>query len=212
MVDDHPLTLRGYELSLNEYSDRYIFEFHKANDSAQALKLIEQNEPNFFHIIFLDIRLPVSNKNSLINGEELGVKIKKTITSKIIVLSSISDTQRIYSILSNLEPNAFIIKTEATPELLLEAIDHVLFDKEYYSPKIKKLISIQNSEHPALDIYDIKILYFLSVGEKMKNLPDYVHLSIASIERRKKKIKAYFGNNYATDRELIETAIKKGYI
>lgn len=212
MVDDHPITLRGYELSLNEFSDRYIFEFHKAHDSAEAIELIEKNETNFFHIVFLDIRLPVSDNNSLINGEELGVKIKKTIPSKIIVLSSISDTQRIYSILNNLEPNAFIIKTEATPELLLEAIDHVMSNKEYYSPKIKKLISIQNSQDPTLDIYDIKIMYFLSVGEKMKNLPNYVHLSIASIERRKKKIKAYFGNNDATDRELIETAIKKGYI
>jgi len=212
MVDDHPITLRGYELSLNECSNRYVFEFYKAHNSEEALELIEKNEPGFFHLIFLDIKLPVGENNTLINGEELGLKIKKTISSKIIVLSSINDTQRIYSILSNLDPNAFIIKTEATPELLLEAIDQVMSQKSFFSPKIKRLISIQNTQDTTLDIYDIKILYFLSLGEKMKNLPDFVHLSIASIERRKKKIKTFFGNNDATDREIIEIAKKKGYI
>lgn len=212
MVDDHPLTLRGYELSLNEYSKKYCFEFYKAHDSAEALALIEKNEVDFFNIVFLDIRLPVSSNNSLINGEELGMRIKKTNTSKIIVLSSISDNQRIYSILNNLQPNAFIVKTEATPELLLEAIDHVIINKTFYSPKIKQLVTIQKDEDPALDIYDIKILYFISVGEKMKNLPDFVHLSIASIERRKKKIKTYLGNIDYSDRELIEISKKKGYI
>lgn len=212
MVDDHPLTLRGYELSLSEYSERYSFEFYKAHDSAEALTLIEANEPDFFHITFLDIRLPVSSTNSLINGEELGMRIKKTNTSKIVVLSSINDNQRIYSILNNLQPHAFIVKTEATPELLLEAIDHVLMNKTFYSPKIKQLVTIQKNEDPVLDIYDIKILYFISIGEKMKNLPDYVHLSIASIERRKKKIKTYLGNIDYTDRELIEISKKKGYI
>ena len=212
MVDDHPIILKGYELSLNEFSDNYVFEFYKAQNSVEAINLIEQNEPDFFHIVFLDIRLPVNNDYALINGEDLGIKIRKTTNSKIIVLSSIGDTQRIYSILNNLEPDGYIIKTETTPEILLDAIDAVLNDRNYFSSKIKKLKNVQNSENPTLDVYDIKILYFLSVGEKMKNLPDFVHLSIASIERRKKKIKAYFGNKEASDRELIETAKEKGFI
>ncbi|RKR14279.1 DNA-binding NarL/FixJ family response regulator [Maribacter vaceletii] len=212
MVDDHPIILKGYELSLNEFSDNYIFEFYKAQNSVEAVNLIEQNEPDFFHIVFLDIRLPVNNDYALINGEDLGIKIRKTTNSKIIVLSSIGDTQRIYSILNNLEPDGYIIKTETTPEILLDAIDAVLNDRNYFSSKIKKLKNVQNSENPTLDVYDIKILYFLSVGEKMKNLPDFVHLSIASIERRKKKIKAYFGNKEASDRQLIEAAKEKGFI
>ncbi|MFL0087526.1 DNA-binding response regulator, partial [Tenacibaculum maritimum] len=63
-----------------------------------------------------------------------------------------------------------------------------------------------------IDDLDRKILYELSIGTKMKNLPDVVPLSITAIERRKREIKKMFSISSLDDRDLILTAREKGFI
>jgi hypothetical protein len=52
----------------------------------------------------------------------------------------------------------------------------------------------------------------LSIGELTKNLPKYVPLAIATIERRKKRLKMVFDIPYGGDKEIIEIAKLRGYI
>ena len=206
------MTLRGYELSLIEYSGNREFEILKAGNSVEAMTILEDNTSMPFDIVFLDINLPISQELNLINGEDLGLKIKKKYRAKIIVISSIIDQERIYGILKNLKPDGFITKCETIPEILIDAIDYTLRDEKYYSKDIKKYYRINDIKNEHLDSFDLKILHLISVGEKMKNLPEYVPLSLPSIERRKKKIKTYFGINSTSDRELISKAKEKGFV
>lgn len=206
------MILRGYELSLIEYSGNKEFEVFKAVNSAEAFAILEDNNSEPFQIIFLDINLPVSEELNLINGEELGLKIRKRYKAKIIIISSIVDKERIYGIIKNLKPDGFITKCETIPEVLIAAIVCSLKNQQYYSKDIKKYYQISDLEHDYLDTFDMKILHLISVGEKMKNLPNYVPLSLPSIERRKKKIKMYLGVNSTSDRELISKAKNKGFV
>lgn len=209
------MILNGYELCLKEYSDDRQLEILKARNSEEALTLLEEHNEHPFQIVFLDINLPISEELNLINGEELGVKITKKCNAKIVVITSIVDQDRIYGILKNINPHGFITKNEATPEMLIEAIDSTLKNEKFYSKEVKNYnqnIDPKEPQSPYLDTIDLQILQLISVGEKVKNLPDFVPLSLPSIERRKKKIKVYLGVSSTSDRELILKARDKGFL
>ena len=59
---------------------------------------------------------------------------------------------------------------------------------------------------------DRKILYELSIGSRMKDLPNYIPLSVASIEKRKRQLRKVFGVKNKGDRELILKAREIGVI
>tara|TARA_R110002033_G_scaffold66981_3_gene118014 strand:+ start:74766 stop:75422 length:657 start_codon:yes stop_codon:yes gene_type:complete len=210
IVDDHPMTAYGYELSLKEIVQKDILEIKKAYDIDEALSLIKRSKEHPFDLYLIDINMPPSKNHKILNGEDLGVKIKElNQKSKIIVLTSLNNSTRIKLILNNLKPNGFLIKTKITPEILMDAIYAVLSNENYYSEEIKKFL---NSSSIQIDNIDRKILHFISIGEKMKNLPTYIPLSMASIERRKRKIKMQFNIPDCNDRELLAEASKRGYI
>lgn len=212
MIDDHPMTLKGYEMSLIDYSQNLEFEIFKAYNSAEAIELLKLNVNDPFQIIFLDIKLPISQELNLISGEELGIKIKKDFKAKIIVISSIGSPERVHGIIQNLQPDGYITKVETTPEVLIEAIDICLSNEKYYCRNVKNIFRIKDSTDDFLDKVDLKILYLISTGEKMKNMSEYVPLSLASIERRKRKIKIYLGVNGSSDKELILRGKEKGFL
>lgn len=87
-----------------------------------------------------------------------------------------------------------------------------LNDQTYYSEQTNRLIAHNTGDDLFLDSSDIKILYHLSKGALMKNLPKYVPLAMATIERRKKRLKMLFGITDGTDRELLDIARANGFI
>ena len=63
-----------------------------------------------------------------------------------------------------------------------------------------------------LDEYDRKILYELSIGTRMKDLPNLLPLSIAGIEKRKRNLKRMFNVKKLDDRQLMISAKEKGFL
>ncbi|WP_157926216.1 response regulator [Tenacibaculum maritimum] len=164
-------------------------------------------------IIFLDMRLPPSEDGTILSGEDLGLKIKELLpNSKIIVSTTFNDNYKVHSIFRSLNPDGFLVKNDITPQELVTAIQEVLTDPPYYSKTIMKLLRNETLSDHVIDDLDRKILYELSIGTKMKNLPDVVPLSITAIERRKREIKKMFSISSLDDRDLILTAREKGFI
>ena len=64
----------------------------------------------------------------------------------------------------------------------------------------------------SFDNIDRKILYELSIGTRMKDLPDIIPLSIAGIEKRKRHLKQIFNINSPNDKELLKIAKEKGFV
>jgi hypothetical protein len=75
-----------------------------------------------------------------------------------------------------------------------------------------KLLRSEISNDYLIDDIDRKIIHELSIGTRMKDLPNSVPLSITAIERRKRQIKQLFGVNSADDKDLILMARDKGFI
>ncbi len=213
IVDDHPMTIWGYELTLKMYAEDYEWNFGKANNCDQAIKILENNTHTPYQVVLLDINLPASDSGNIKNGEDLGLEIRKLYPDiKIIVLTMLGDALRIKYILKNLNPNGFIIKSQITPELLFDSIANVLKNGNFYCKEVQKVLPLNIPNHEELNTFDKEILYYISIGEKMKNLPKHIPLSMASIERRKKNLKIFFGISEGTNRDLIHRAREKGFL
>lgn len=215
MVDDHPITLDGYKkilTGLNKSEHKYIIEL--ASNCEEAYKkvnyTIDIKSP--YHIIFLDIGLPPAEKLKIFSGEDLGVKIREiSPSSKIIILTMYNENFRIHNILRNISPEGLLIKSEVTPPELFRAFSQVLEDNIYYSQTVSALMRKQYGNEIILDELDRNILFQLSKGIMTKDLIEYVPLSLAAIEKRKKNMKLVLKVE-GGDLLLIDRAKELGFL
>ncbi|WBL25745.1 response regulator [Zunongwangia sp. HGR-M22] len=211
LVDDHHIILEGYKNVLSKIIlDNYIISVETSDSCDSAWSLLEEMK---FDIVFLDINFPISEKNKILSGEDLGVKIKLNFPEiKIIVLTVLGDPFRLHNILLNINPDGFLLKGETTSEELKRCFAKVITSPPYYGSKVSKLLHSEISKNSLIDETDRNILYQLSLGTKTKDLPNYIHLSLRAIEDRKRKLKETFGVSGDGNKALLEKARQSGYI
>lgn len=215
MIDDHPITLEGYKnilISLQDSNSNLLID--TASDCEDAYWKIHKSseEDNLFDIIFLDIRLPPAESLKIFSGEDLGLKIREiSSSSKIIILTMHNENFRIYNILKNISPEGLMIKSDVSPKEFFRAFSDVLNNKLYYSHTVKVLMRKQFANDIVLDELDRNILYHLSKGVMTKDLIQYMPLSLAAIEKRKRNIKEILEIE-GGDLLLIERAKQLGFI
>ena len=216
IIDDHPLILDAYKsaLSIVQLNFKDLkFKIDTANDCEIAYsKILEASQDNSLDLIFLDIKLPPSSDGKILSGEDLSIQIKRLLKNvKIIVSTTFNESHRVNSIFKNINPDGFLIKNDVGPEEIIEAIKRVITDPPYYSKTVIKQLRKFILNDIVLDELDRHLLYELSIGTKMKDIPKVIPLSIAAIERRKRHLKDIFGVD-KDDRELILKAKNKGFI
>ncbi|CAL2081809.1 response regulator [Tenacibaculum sp. 190524A02b] len=218
IIDDHPLISEAYKSAfryLEMQENTFFFDIHVKHNCDDAREIIHEfSEANkTIDIIFLDMRLPASEDGTILSGEDLGHKINDMLPdSKIIVSTTFNDNYRVHSIIRSIDPDGFLVKNDITPHELVTAIKEVLTAPPYYSKTVMKLVRNQMSSDYILDDIDRKILYELSIGNKMKKLPEVIPLSFAGIQKRKRQIAKIFGVDSNDDRELILVARDKGFL
>lgn len=218
LIDDHPIARDAYKDALNyiESSEKNVlFEIEEAGSCDEATDIVQYllEKDRWIDVVFLDISLPASKDVKIVSGEDLGLWISTKMPNiKIIVSTAFNDNYRMYNIMKNLDPDGFLIKNDITSKELVEAIKVVINDPPYYSKTVLKLIRLEVSNEFVLDSIDRKLLYELSVGTMMKDIPDILHLSIAGIEKRKRKLKGIFNLETSTNKELLEKAKEKGFL
>lgn len=213
-VDDHEMTMLGYKFILEDIKmpDCEI-TVETANSFDKGKQKIEESKSNPFDIIFLDIQLFPAGESQLKTGEDLGKLARKVVpNTKIIFLSSFSDNFRINSILSSVNPEGYMVKTEIDEESLEEAVKTVLTEPPYYTKKALVAIRTRMANDIHLDDTDKKILYHLSLGVKTKDLVNHVALSLPGIENRKRHLKTIFEVEKRNDKALVEEAKRRGFL
>lgn len=217
VIDDHPIIIDAYERTLKLASannKEFNFEIDSANCCDTAVtKINEASLGKGFDIAFLDIKLPPSKDGKILCGEDLGIKIRDEYKHiKIIVSTTYNDSYKISGILRSINPDGFLVKNDLTQEVLFEAINTVILDPPFYSKTVMKLLRKQSANDFVIDKIDRKILYELSNGTKMNELPNVLPLSIAALERRKRILKDVFNVIGKGDRDLLVLAQEKGFI
>ncbi|WBL21471.1 DNA-binding response regulator [Zunongwangia sp. HRR-M8] len=183
-----------------------------ASDADAALEQVNKAE-KVFDIIILDIKIPASKDGRIISGEDLGVKFREiTPHSKLVVLTMFNEKYRLQNILKSINPEAFMIKSDVGSTELCAAILSISNGIPFYSKTVRELFRKQMTRDITLDENDRKILYYLSKGTKTKNLVDYIPLSLAAIEKRKRNIRKLFEIEESGDKLILEKAEEYGFL
>ncbi len=218
VVDDYPLMCETYKTilsSINPNETGYQFDLDVASncdDATQAIRLAYKTS-NYPDLVILDLKLTPSLDLKILSGEDLGVMVRELMPStKIIISTSSHDNFLINNIFKSINPDGFLVKKDVNSKILKNAILNVMRHIPFYSDTILKLLRKEISNDLILDFIDRKILYELSIGARMKDLPNFIPLSAPSIEKRKKHLKKVFNVKDKGDRELILMAKQKGFI
>ncbi|WP_298790209.1 histidine kinase [uncultured Allomuricauda sp.] len=214
-IDDHEMTMLGYKFILERIVfDGYSIIVDTANTFELGKRLIEESVDSFkYDILFLDVQMYPPNEDQPHSGEELGILARQLVPdTKIVFMSSFADNFRINSILTSVDPDGYLVKTDIDPKTLEEAVKVVTLNPPYYSSKALGAIRKKLSNDINLDEKDKKILYHLSIGTKNKDLEKFIRLSPSSIENRKRQLKSLFGTENENDLALILAAKNRGFI
>lgn len=217
IVDDHPIIADAYKSAfefISSENEKIKFDITIVNNSDDAIeKITKASKLNGFDIVFLDISLPPSSDGKILSGEDIGVKIRSLIPKcKIIVATTFNDNYRIQVILKNVNPDGFLIKNDINKDELVISIKTILANTPYYSKSVLELFRKQSSIDYKLDKIDRQLLYEMSIGTKMKDLPKIIPMSMTGLEKRKKHLKIIFEVKENDDRKLILRAKEKGFI
>ena len=215
MVDDHPMIIEGYQNTLmatkKDNQTLVIETAHNCDTASIMMERAASEKP--YDVCFFDISLPPSVDGKITSGEDLAMKAKNLMpNAKIIILTMFNESYRIHSIVKEINPDGFLIKSDLTSSELAEAFQHILYDPPYYSSTVSGFLNKSVINDIYVDEINRKILHLLSQGIKTRSLVDHISLSMSAIEKRKKQLKLLFSVEDGKDETLINEARTKGFI
>ncbi len=143
LIESNALVMEAYEKALEHVAlknEQLSFEIIKVNTYDLAIEQIKKTEA--IDVVFLDVRLPYSDNSSVLSGEFIGDELRnKREGTKIIVSTAYNNPSRILPFIKRLKPEGFLIKSDLTPEILINAVNRVLLAPPYYSKTVLKAIN-----------------------------------------------------------------------
>ena len=213
LVDDHPMTLDGYVLALSKVPSRFSLPFFdKALSCEKAYYLIKNANNKFtYDIAILDMDLPSCIAPPIASGKDLALIIRDIMpTTKIIMITAHTELITIYDIWKSVKPEGFVIKNDLTPEGLLNIVEVVSGGEVYKSYLVEECIREIWKKEIIIEDYNRQIIYYLSLGFKLKDLHKMIPISRGAINKRMIKINSVFE---VTDKEGLLKEVKRlGYI
>lgn len=216
LVDDHQLILEGI---LSYLKDIDNLEIETANSCDEAFSKIKSSlSENPFHIVFTDLSFDNQNKNVILDGGEAFIKsiLKEAIPIKVGVITGHSETNRIFNVIHNLNPSAYILKGKCSTDELTFAIQKMLKGEIYYTHEIHQKLLKRALVEIQMDDIAIQILKELPKHSKISNLEGLIKkddgslIKVRSIESKLSKLRTDLQANNNTD--LILKAKELGII
>jgi DNA-binding NarL/FixJ family response regulator len=205
IADDHQLIIEGILSYIKDIDNLDIETTNSCDDAYAKIKVALTETP--FQILFTDLSFDNATENSRIDsGENLIKKLKQEeIPIKVGVITGHSETNRVFNVIQNLNPNAYLLKGKCNTSELTFAIQKMMTDEVYYTHEIhqkllkRALIDIQ------MDEVAIQILKELPKHPKISNLEGIITkddgslLKIRSIENKLAKLRTDLQANNNTD-------------
>ncbi|MDP3680784.1 MAG: response regulator [Flavobacterium sp.] len=214
IVDDHPFIIEGYKNAITRYNpNEFEFFITQAKDCESAYGIITNPDALLFDIAFLDISMPPYEEKNIYSGEDLARLISEFMPNcKIILLTMYTELLKIKTIIKTINPNGLVIKNDLTFDELLFAFDKVIKNEKYYSQSVLKMLSQSEEDSIEIDQFDKEILFHISKGTKLSDIPQYIPISLGAIERRKIKLKELLKIEEGSDIDLVREAKSKGLL
>lgn len=176
IVDDHQLIIDGIIASLNEKGD---YDITSSNTCDKAFNKLKQEK---FDILFTDLSFDSNSQlNDIDSGESLIKKVKEAkIDVKIGVITGHTETNRIYNVIHNLQPSAYLLKNKCDATELDFAINKILNEDFYYSHEVHQKLIKRACVQIQMDEVAIQILKELPNQSKISNLEGIIKKSDGS--------------------------------
>lgn len=216
MTDDHPMIIEGYKntlLNTVKKSQKLIIDI--ATNCDESLELINKSIAlgEHYTVCFFDISIPPSKDGTYKSGVDLALYVrKKSRRAKIVMLTMFDESYRIHSVINNINPEGFLIKSDLTSRELASAFQAVLNNPPYYSGTVSQSIKRTGFSNIKIDDVHHRLLYFISKGLKNKDIAKEMELSLSSIEKKKKVLKEIFRVEDSDEKKLIEKAKGFGFL
>lgn len=212
IVDDHPFIIQGYKNAITRYEpNQYEFSILEAKDCESAYHVIT-NPSVIFDVAFLDISMPSYEEKELYSGEDLAKLILEYMPDcKIIMLTMFTEFLKLKTLINKVNPKGLVIKNDLTFDELLNAFDKVIKGQVYYSKSILEMLESHDNSIE-IDLFDKQILFHLSKGTEIQDMPQFIPISLNAIESRKASLKELLNVVGEEDLELVKAAKNKGLI
>lgn len=190
IVDDHKLIIQGLVCSLKDLGD---FDIIETNNCDNAFSIIKENlQTNPIDILFTDLSFDNNHSETILEGgEELIRAIKNNdISIKIGVITGHIETNRVYNVISNLNPDSYLLKSKCNSTELGFSITKMLNNEKYYTHEIHQKVLKRNIVQIQMDDIAIQILKELPKHPKISNLEgvitknDNSFIKLRSIENK----------------------------
>ncbi|MDQ7918261.1 hypothetical protein RBU60_11800 [Mesonia sp. MT50] len=216
LIADHPIITSAYQETFQKVASLppHRFNIRTALSYQEALKKLDYYRVDTLHLMFIDLELPPYEAMKIYTGQDFVLYVKRNFpATKVAIITRFTSDFKIYNLVKHLSPDAFLVKSEFTNELMENCIKELVENPPFYTKKVIQSLRKNLSNDMLLDKIDMKLLYHISIGVKTKDLPALLHLSIASIERRKKRLRDLFGiDDDKNDNALIIAAREKGFV
>ena len=170
IVDDHQLIIQGLLCSLEKVGNFEVVTTSDCDDALHLIKASEKSAP--FQILFTDLCFDNNTKETKLNGGEALIKAIRIngIEIKVAVITGLTETNRVYSIISNLKPNAYLLKGNCEAAEIGFAIQKMLKNEYYYSHIIHQKIIRRKIAQIKIDDVSLQVLKELPNHPKISNL------------------------------------------
>lgn len=205
IADDHQLVLEGFLNSLKEVGD---FDVVTTTNCDAAFDLIKTHiNSNPFQLLFTDLSFDnITEESDLDGGEELIKAIRNNeFDIKIGVITAHTETNRIYNVISNLNPNSYLLKSKSSATEIGFAVQKMLANEYYYTHEIHQKILRRNVVQIQMDDVAIQILKELPNHSKISNLEGVIKknngtaIKLRSIETKLANLRTDLNANNNTD-------------
>jgi DNA-binding NarL/FixJ family response regulator len=195
VVDDHPMNSDAYINLIKTNQKENASTFHKAIDCFTAHKIIKLAEKSkaALDVALIDINIPECPEEKLYSGTDC----------IIIMLTMHTEPLVLYNTYKSINPEGFLSKNDIDFEMFPEIINKIVHVENYYSTSINKAIQQLVKQTFGWDEFDSQIVLLLEKGIHTKDMPNYMNLSLSSIEKRKAIIKRQILEKKSSDKELI---------
>ena len=206
LADDHKLVRAGIRSLLERLRDVEVIA--EASDGREALRLVEENEPQ---VVLMDLAMPE------LNGLEATRRLTRTVPKvRVIILSIYSDQEHVYQAL-RAGAAGYLLKGAATEELEL-AIRSVAHGGTYLSPQVSKPVIMEYirrtnvglNSRERLSPRQTQILKLIAEGRTTKQVAIELAISIKTVETHRSALMTRIGVRDVAG--LVRYAVKTGLV
>lgn len=218
IVENHKFLVQMYNSVLRELESMgELGRFHisEARTYENGLALLQNlgNPSQGIDLAFLDLNISNLGQASHYEGIEIGMKVRSRFPeAKIMMMADYKNNYHINTTLRSIKPEGFFVMNDLDKEVLAPAVREALLDPPFYSKSVLKSLKKSNGHKFILDEWDERLLFELSQGRKMKDLPGILPLSLTAIEKRKRNLKSLFEIPGCDQNELLAKAREYGII